>query len=197
MRRLAGLLLLLVAGLLAIESVRAEPALWTIEEDSYVGFVVRQSGAPVEAWFESFAGEIHFDPEQLAESTLWIEIETASVNSESSDRDNTIRSSDLFDVETWPSARFEVDEFVHSGGDDYEANGRLTLRDVTLDLVLPFSLTIEPHPEDAAAERAHAVGEVTLLRLDYGVGQGQWQDTSMVPNEVLVKIEILARRPKE
>ena len=154
------------------------------------------AGAPVEGWFERFAGEIRFDPAQLAQSRLWIEIETGSVNSQSSDRDNTIRSADLFDVATWPTARFEADSFEHKGGDAYEARGRLTLRDMTLDLALPFTLTIEAHPSEAGAEQATARGEVTLLRLDYGVGQGRWQDTSMVPNEVLVRLEILAKRPK-
>lgn len=196
MRRPAVILSLVVLLVAGVWPAQAEPSLWTIEEESRVGFEVRQSGAPVEGWFDRFQGEIHFDPAMLPESRLWVEIETGSVNSQSSDRDSTIRSRDLFDVETWPTARFEADGFTHQGGDAYEAEGRLTLRDVTLDLVLPFTLKIEAHPEDAAAERAHAVGEVTLLRLDYGVGQGQWQDTSMVPDEVLVKIEIVARRPK-
>lgn len=188
---LASLLVLVAFAL----PVRAEPGLWTIEAGSRVGFVVRQSGAPVEGWFERFAGEIRFDPADLPGSRLWIEIETGSVDSQSSDRDNTIRSRDLFDVETWATARFEAEAFVHRGGDAYEARGRLTLRDVTLELALPFALAIEPHPAEAGAEQARASGEVTLLRLDYGVGQGQWQDTSMVPDEVLVRFEILARRP--
>lgn len=190
-----------LAALLSVALVagplRAEPPLWTIEDGSRVGFQVRQSGAPVEAWFDRFEGEIRFDPAQLETSRLWIEIETGSVNSQSSDRDSTIRSRDLFDVETWPTARFEVDGFRHEGGEAYEAQGRLTLRDMTLALALPFALTIEPHPSEAGAEQATATGEVTLLRLDYGVGQGQWQDTSMVPNEVLVRFEILAKRPRE
>ncbi len=187
----------LLAAALGAGPLRAEPSLWTIEDGSRVGFQVRQSGAPVEAWFERFEGEIRFDPAQLETSRLWIEIETGSVNSRSSDRDNTIRSRDLFDVETWPVARFEADGFRHGGGEAYEARGRLTLRDMTLELALPFALTIEPHPIEAGAEQATARGEVTLLRLDYGVGQGQWQDTSMVPNEVLVRFEILAKRPME
>ena len=36
-------------------------------------------------------------------------IDIASVNSESKDRDDTIRAAGLFDVATWPTARFEAD----------------------------------------------------------------------------------------
>ena len=38
-------------------------------------------------------------------------------------------------------------------------------------------------------------GELTILRLDYGIGQGQWRDTKTVANEVTVTIDILAKRP--
>ncbi len=174
----------------------AETALWTVEADSQVIFIARQSGAPVEGRFETFSAEIRFDAEDLEASAVAVEIDIASVNSESSDRDQVIRSADLFDAATWPTARFEAPRFVHTGGDGYEAQGSLTMRDVTRDVVLPFDLTIEDHPDDAALLRARAVGELTIKRLNYGVGQGQWKDTSVVPDEVVIRIEITASRPK-
>ena len=188
---------ILAALLLSAAPLRAEPpALWTLEEGSRVGFEVTQSGAPIEGRFEAFEAEIRFDPERLEESRVRVEIDVASVNSDSADRDGTIRSKDLFDVATWPLARFEADRFVRVGDGAYEAHGALTLRDATMDVVLPFELAIAAHPDDAGAERARATGALTVLRLDYGVGQGLWQDTSVVPNEVRIVIEILAKRPK-
>ena len=189
---------LLLAGLLLLGTpARAEPPdPWMVEEGSRVGFVVTQSGAPVEGRFEAFEAEIRFDPERLEESRVRVAIDVASVNSDSADRDGTIRSKDLFDVATWPMARFEADRFVRVGDGAYEAHGALTLRDATMDVVLPFELTIAAHPEEAGAEQARARGALTVLRLDYGVGQGLWQDTSVVPNEVRIVIEILAKRPK-
>ena len=124
-------------------------------------------------------------------------IDVGSINSDSRDRDQVIRSKDLFDVATWPTALFEAPRFDHQGDGLYEAHGQLTMRDVTRDVVLPFQLTIEDHPDDAARLRAHAVGELSVLRLDYGVGQGQWQDTSVVADDVLIKIDIIATRPKD
>ena len=80
--------------------------------------------------------------------------------------------------------------------DGFEALGSLTLRGVTREVALPFTLTIEDHPEDPGRLHAHAVGELTIKRLDYGVGQGQWTDTSVVADEVVIRIDILASRPK-
>ena len=36
-----------------------------------------------------------------------------------------------------------------------------------------------------------------IKRLDYGIGQGLWTDTSVVGNEVLIRINITAWRKKE
>jgi polyisoprenoid-binding protein YceI len=49
--------------------------------------------------------------------------------------------------------------------------------------------------QDGDTLTAVADGEVTVKRLRWGIGQGQWQDTSMVPNEVVIEIDIHATRP--
>ncbi len=188
----------LLAGLLSliVWPAAAEAPLWKVEADSKVIFIASQSGAPVEGRFEKFDAEIRFDAENLEASAVAVDIDIASVNSESRDRDQVIRSPDLFDAAIWPTARFEAPRFVHAGGNSYEAQGSLTMRDVTRDVVLPFELKIEDHPDDPALLRARAVGELTIKRLDYGVGQGQWTDTSVVPDEVAIRIEITASSPK-
>lgn len=182
--------------LLGATAAAAEAPSWVVEADSRVGFVARQAGAAVEGRFEAFAAEIAFDPAQLETSRVAVEIDIDSVNSESSDRDGTIRSAALFDAATWPTARFEAERFERTGDNLYTAHGQLTMRDVTREVALPFELTIADHPSEAGALQARAAGELTVLRLDYGVGQGQWQDTSVVANEVVIRIEIIAKRPK-
>lgn len=174
----------------------AEAPDWSVENGSRVGFIATQGGAPVEGVFEDFVAEIRFDPEALDQSGVTVSIEIASVNSESKDRDDTIRSASLFDVATWPQARFEAQGFTHKGGQDYEAAGRLTMRDVTKDVVLPFTLEVAPHPEKPDLQLAKAKGELKVQRLDYGVGQGLWTDTSVVGNEVVIFIDIQASSPE-
>ena len=165
--------------------------LWTVEEDSRVGFVATQSGAPVEGVFEAFTAEIAFDPDNLAASRVAVVIDVASVNSESKDRDDTIRSAALFDVAQWPEARFAAEGFTALGGDRFEAAGELTMRDATLPVVLPFTLTIT---EEAGVQRARASGELEVSRIDYGIGQGLWADTSVVGEAVVIRIDITASR---
>ena len=187
--------ILLAAGLLltapAMALAEAQP--WTVDADnSSVAFIADQSGSPVEGRFESFQADIRFDPDDLAGSSVSVRIAVSSVDSGNSDRDATIRSKDLFDVDTWPEALFEAASFEPDGNGGYLARGRLTMRDVTQDIALPFNLKIDRNGD---AEVAQATGEIAVSRLAYGVGQGQWQDTSIVADEVTIRIDIRASRP--
>ena len=191
LRVLAAIAALVLTG----GSASAEAPAWSVQDGSRVGFIATQGGAPVEGVFESFDAEIRFDPQALDQSRVAVTIDIGSVNSESKDRDDTIRSASLFDVATWPNARFEAEGFTQNGDGDFEASGRLTMRDVTKDVVLPFKLEVAPDPDQPGQLRAVAKGELKVQRLDYGIGQGLWEDTSVVGNEVVIFIDIQATRP--
>ncbi len=192
--------LILATVLLAIVVIspptRAEAPSWTVEEGSRVGFVTSQGGGRVEGRFDRFEAEIAFASDDLESSFVTVTIDIASVNTESKDRDDAIRSAQLFDGATWPTAKFEARRFEATGDKTFDAHGTLTMRDVTREVTLPFTLETTDHPDDPAVLQAHAVGELAVDRLDYGVGQGVWQDTSMVPNQVIIIIDLLASRPK-
>jgi len=98
-----------------------------------------------------------------------------------------LRDKDLFDSAKYPTARFVTSAFTRKAAGQYEATGKLTIRDVTHEIHLPF--TFQTAQEGGKAV-AWLKGGVTVNRLDYGVGQGDWKDTSVVANEVRVKFEL-------
>jgi polyisoprenoid-binding protein YceI len=172
-------------------------ASWTLQKDtSRIGFTAFQKEQPVEGSFASFDAKIVFDEEELGASRVDVTIDAASIDTGHKDRDATLRGSSFFEVETWPTARFESDELVHKGGESYEARGRLTMRDVTRDVTLPFDLTITDHPSEQGPLLAEADGEITISRLEFGIGQGDFASTSTVGEEVIIRIEIDATRPR-
>ena len=61
---------------------------------------------------------------------------------------------------------------------------------MTRDVLLPFSFT-------PAADGHHATlaGATTIRRLDFGVGQGEWTDTTWVGNEVKIRFELRLASP--
>jgi len=166
---------------------------WTVDHDkSRVGFVAQQSGNDVPGAFERFETTIRFDRDRLDASSVDVKIDVGSVSTGSMDRDQTIKSSSLFHAEKYPNARFQADSFRHDGGDTYIAEGDLTMRGATHPIDLPFELEVSQQGDTLTAV---ADGAVTVKRLRWGIGQGQWQDTSMVPDEVVIEIDVHATRP--
>ncbi len=161
---------------------------WTVTpDDGGIEFTGTQLGATFEGEFESFNADIVFSPDDLAGSKVVVVIDIASADSGNPDRDSQIKTADWFDVAQWPTARFETKSFREIGPNQYEAVADLTIRDVTREVVLPFRLEIDGNEADAE-------GTVVIKRTDFGVGQGEWSDTSQVGDEVTIRIDLDATR---
>jgi len=161
---------------------------WTIlPEESSLTFTARQQGSEFTGTFGSFDGEIFFDPENLENSRITIEIDLSDVATGSSDRDQQMAGPLWFAVDTHSTALFESKTIIRGDSDEhYIAKGQLTLKGITHDLDLPFTLTF---PEDG---KAYAAGGAVIQRLDYNVGDEQWRDTSSVGNEVKIQFIVQA-----
>ena len=178
-----GLLLLAVAGPAA-----AEP--WSIKgAESHITFTFYQQGEPKDGFFESWTGFIDFDPADPSTARIDISIDTPSIGTGNDQRDGTLRSAAFFDVARWPEARFTSTRVEKTGPDIYDAHGTLTMRDKTRNVVLPFELKLSPAE---GRFRAHAKGAVTISRLDYDIGLGEWAGTGTVGEEVVIRIDISA-----
>ena len=182
-------ILAVVAGLTALAvAVPAHADRWIVDQDaSRLGFIARQGGDPIEGRFGQFAADIVFDPANLEASQVTVVIQMDSADTGSPDRDNALPTADWFDVAGFPEARFETTRLRSVEDDLYEAEATLTIRGFSHAVVLPFAREI-------TGDEARAVGELALLRTDYGVGQGQWQSDSVVAHEVTVVVDLTARR---
>lgn len=182
MFRLAIFALVMIVAL----PVSAMAAVWQVRPaESSITITATQQGADFPAQFKKFQTEIKFDPADLAHSSVVATIDTSSFDSQSQDRDAQVKTSDWFDVAKFPVARFETKSFKDLGGGKYEAAAKLTIRGVTKDVTFPFSLTIK-------GKVAKMTGSLTLLRTDYGVGQGSWAATDWVGGNVKVNVALTA-----
>jgi polyisoprenoid-binding protein YceI len=173
----------IIAGAL-LTAIALASTQWSMQPNkSTLTFVGNQAGADFEGVFERFSADIRFDPKDLAASRFDVTIDLASVNSRDSERDDVIRGPDLFDAKQWPQAHYVADRFSAKGDGKYAASGKLTLRNVTRDV--PIEFTFENKPDGAWLK-----GGAKIKRLDFGVGQGEWQDTEWVGNEVGVRFAL-------
>ena len=167
---------------------------WQIDfAQSQIGFEVMQYGQPFEGLFGRFDGEIIFDLENLTGGRADIMIDIASIRTGSDDRDEQARSAEWFDVGQFPQARFVSESFHSMGANQYVARGDLSIRDVILPIDLPFFLDIVS--DGAESQRAVMKADLTLNRLDFGVGQGQWESVETIGNAVVLSIHLEATRP--
>lgn len=153
------------------------------EAMSTLNFTATQTGAAVEGQFKKFTATIVFADANLAQSKFDVTIDVKSIDTGEDDRDDTLRGSDLFAANKFPTAKFVTTSFTKKSNGQYEALGKLTIRDVTKDVRLPFTFT-------KGAAESLLKGGLTLNRLDYGVGQGEWKDTAYVANEVKVSFSL-------
>jgi polyisoprenoid-binding protein YceI len=174
----------LIAAALLAAAVPAAAADYRVDRaGSSVTFKALQQGARFPGSFERFGGSVSFDP-ATATGRIDATVELASVDSGNPERDGVLRTPDWFDVARFPAARFVATAFrrTESG---FAADGELTLRDVRRPATLAFRFT----PPDAKG-RARLQGTLAVKRLDFGIGRGEWTDTTYVGNEVDVAIDV-------
>jgi polyisoprenoid-binding protein YceI len=176
------------AAALVLSGVVLAAAQWSMQpKESQLTFLATQAGAEFEGKFDKFNADIRFEPQDLPSARFDVTVDIASVNSQDSERDDTLRGADLFAVKQYPTAHYVADKFTSKGGGKYAATGKLTLRNVTRDVPLEFTF-------EKQASGAWLKGATSLKRLDFGVGQGEWKDTETVGNEVKVRFALLLKQ---
>lgn len=158
-----------------------------IAPESSVKFTAKYSGENFEGHFSQFEAQIKFDPANLKTAHVRAEIDLSSVDAGEIERTEALPGKDWFFVKSFPKAIFESTSFTHQGGEEYRALGTLTLRGVTKEIILPFTLKIENNI-------AHMQGSLTLNRRDFDVGSGMWKSESDVGHQVKVTITVKAKK---
>lgn len=164
---------------------------WVIDRtQSHLNFEATQEGSSFKGQFKAFSGSLTFDPKNPGSGKGNILIDLGSIDSANAERDTAVKEKDWFDIATNPTATFTIDKFEKGKEDDaYLALGYLKLRGLERPLDLPFKLTVT---EKDGIKTAHAVGETSLKRLDFGVGGGQWADPAMVGDSITIRIDVIA-----
>jgi polyisoprenoid-binding protein YceI len=148
---------------------------------SSLTFAFTQAGAQNQGRFKRFPVSLDLAADGTP-SRLEVTVDMTSLDSGDEERDETLRSDDLFAVKKFPQAHFLATQFSKTAG-GFEAQGKLTIRNVTRDLRLPFTWR---SATESGASVGYLAGKVSLMRLDYGVGQGDWKATDQVGNAVAV-----------
>jgi len=150
---------------------------------STLTFATQYQGEVFVGRLPSFTTRLRFDPKQLTTSTLDVSIALAGVTVANPEGDDALKGADFFNVAKFPQARFTATGFRSLGGNQYAADGTLSLRGASKPVTLTFTWTPGARPV--------LTGKATVRRLEFGVGVGDWADTSLIPNEVAISTRVV------
>ena len=178
--------LLLAAGM----SVHA--ANWEIDPvESRVVFKYAYEGTPYEGEFKNVEASFDIDMMNPGSCNFSVTIPIDSISVSDAETLDYLMDIEMFDVDQFPTATFKAEKCNLTSANSFTSDGTLTIRDQTHPISFPFDLEIEMydgHP------RFHLTSEVTVQRLQFGVGQGYWANTSTIPNDVVVSIDVYANQ---
>ncbi len=176
------------AALVAMMSAPAFAADYVQAPGSTLVFASKYDGETFTGSFPGFSTKLSFDPAQLANAKLDVTIPLAGAKTGNADRDSTLQGADFFNVAKYAQARYTATKFRSLGGNRYAADGTLSLRGVSKPVTLDFTW--------APGAKPVLSGKATVKRLDFGVGGGDWTDTSTIPNEVAISTKVVLQAAK-
>lgn len=170
-----------ISGLFAGSAVQAEQKL--VQPQSEIVFVSKQMGVPVEGHFKKFDAQIAFEPTKPEASKIAFTVDIASATIGVPETDAELPKATWFNTAKFPQATFQSTSVKGLGAGKFEVSGKLSIKGASRDVVIPIALV-------QAGATTTAIGTFALKRLTFKIGENEWADTSMVADDVQVKLKL-------
>ena len=173
---------------------------WVIDPAHTVaGFTVKHMMITnVTGVFEATKGTIDYTLGSPASIKADVVIETKSVNTRITRRDDDLRSDNFFNAEKFPTITFKSKRAQNVRPDGFDLVGDLTIRDVTKEVVLKVDGPTAPIRDPQGNRRIGATASTTINRKDFGVNWNRVIEAGgvVVGDEVKINLEIEAIEKK-
>jgi polyisoprenoid-binding protein YceI len=176
----------------------AMPPAGTYELDiahTTVEFVARHMLSKVRGRFTDFSGAIEV-AEKPEDSSVKVEIQTASIKTDTEKRDEHLKSGDFLLIEEYPKITFASTAVRPTGGTSFELEGDLTIKGVTKPVTLTGEFLGTGPGMDGETPLLAASAKVTIEREDWGVNWNMAVETGgfLVSKKVDLEIEVEAHK---
>jgi len=176
----------IAAALLAATALLAGAVpLKTDVAHSSVSAAFTQMDVPVDASFKRFTAQIDYDATHPEKTTARVDIDTASLDLGSAEYNKEIAGKTWFDSGKFPKATFVSTAVKPAGAGKLSVTGKLTIKGKTADVAFPVTIS------GSGAQQVFQ-GQVPIKRLAFDIGEGEWKDTSLVADQVVIKFRIAA-----
>ena len=155
---------------------------------SKIGWTASKVTKTHKGGFKTFTGAITLGDAKPEASKVEIEIDAASIFSDSDQLTGHLKSPDFFDVATYPKATFTSTSIVPGGdaGATHTVKGNFTLHGVTKDISFPATITVGDKAVTAKAK-------FSFNRQDWKIAyKGKADD--LIRDDVLMEFDVTAPR---
>ncbi|MGZ5133835.1 MAG: YceI family protein [Flavitalea sp.] len=157
---------------------------WTLDKGhSNVKFTVTHMVvSEVDGSFKNFDGTIEHTKPDYSDAVVTFTVDVSSVYTDNENRDKHLKSDDFFNAEQYPQMKFQSTSFKPLGGNKYQLDGNLTIRDITK----PVSFDVT-YGGSINTQRGAKVGfraKTTVNRFDYNL---KWDKATEAGGLVVAK----------
>lgn len=146
--------------------------------------VFSQMGVPVEGRFKQLSGEIQFDPAKIEQATAKLSIDMGSFDLGSEEYNAEVAKADWFNQPKFPTASFVSRSLKPLDKQQLQLTGDLSIKGKTQSVSLP----VKYQPQGSGYQFE---GELPISRLQFLIGEGEWQQTDLVADQVKIRFKLV------
>jgi polyisoprenoid-binding protein YceI len=151
---------------------------------STVGIMFKQMNVPIDAKFKKFTASIDYDSAKPELSKAIVEIDVSSFDLGDPEYNKEVLKKEWFNAAQFPKASF-ISTSMKTGPDGkLNVTGNLTIKGKTL--VIGFPLSVKKEGNNQFFD-----GSIPIKRLAFSIGEGEWKDTEMLADEVVIKFHVV------
>lgn len=175
----------LVLGCLTLSVAQAQPS----PAKSQISITFKQMGVPVDADFKKVSASVQYDPARPSAATAQFSIDIASFDLGSPEYNKEVLKPQWFDAARYPTATFTSTGMKVLSPTQLEASGKLTIKGKTQEIRIP--VTVKNLGDTTTFDTT-----LRIQRTAFQIGTGEWQDTSLVADEVVIRVQAQTRTVK-
>lgn len=160
---------------------KADPA------TSSISAVFKQMNVPVDARFKRFDAQLDYDPAHPEKARAQVAVDTASLDLGDPEYSGEVAKKEWFNSAQFPKATFVSTGIKPAGAGKLTVSGKLTIKGRVLDVSFPVVAKTEGNKQVFE-------GQLPIRRQAFNVGEGEWKDTSIVADEVVIKFRVSAAK---
>lgn len=156
-------------------------------EKSKVTFGYSQMNVDMTGGFSEIkATELNFDPSNPDAAKVKLEIALKGVDAGNTDANNELAKNEWLNTAAHPLATFTSKKVTATGENKFEVLGDLSIKGKTRELTIP--VTLKQDNNSGIFE-----GQFKFQRADFGIGEGQWKDFSIVADNITITFSLVAK----